>query len=152
MSDGDDILRRIESELLTLVRRAFDAGSAAERNRLILMLGASASVNPSSSHPVSQRRPRVTGYGAVSGPVKRALVELARETPDGVDARTITEHFQRIGSGPNERQVRAALKTLTNTGEAVRASRGRYSPREATTPSSRENPDADTSGHLHLAA
>ena len=45
------------------------------------------------------------------------------------------ECFKRTGSGPDERQVRAALKTLTITGEAIRAARGLYLPRASATAS-----------------
>jgi hypothetical protein len=148
---SDDDFKRLEDEFLALARRIFDAGAKAERARLVGLIQASSPMAMEVARPA--RKARAAGYGAVSAPVREALVQLAPGSPHGIGPRQIAEHFQRIGGGPNERQVRAALKTLTLSGEAVRASRGRYLPRGAASPSSGgENPDDDTSGHLDLAA
>jgi hypothetical protein len=151
MADDDDF-KRLEPEFLALARRIYDAGAKSALRRVM----AGIQVEMESGTPLAPRKPRVraTGYGAVSAPVRGALIDLTAESAEGVGARDIAEYFKRAGSGPDERQVRAALKTLTITGEAVRTSRGRYLPRTAATPPSgaRENPDADTSGHLDLAA
>jgi hypothetical protein len=147
---GDDDFKRLETEFLALARRIFDAGGKAERARMMALLA------QGEERPTGVRREphtRATGYGAVSMPVRDALTALAAESTEGVGAREIADYFVRRGSGPNERQVRAALKTLTNTGEAIRASRGRYLPRlAATSPTPGESPDALASGNFSLAA
>jgi hypothetical protein len=151
MSD-DAEFKRLEPEFLALARRIFDAGAKAERARVVALIQGGGTFF-ADSHVLPRARPRATGYGAVSTPVKEALIKLAAESAEGLGARDIAEYFKRAGSGPDERQVRAALKTLTITGEAVRASRGRYLPRTpASPPSSGEDPDAGASGGFDLAA
>jgi hypothetical protein len=51
--------------------------------------------------------------------------------------------------GPNLQQVRAAIKNLEQSGDAIRIGRGRYLSRDAaaTPPAGGETPDADTSGY-----
>jgi hypothetical protein len=152
MPDDDDF-KRLEPEFLALARRIYDAGAKAALHRVMASIQVSMEVGT----PVVARTPRAraTGYGAVSGPVRDALIELATESPEGIGPQQIAEHFAHRGAGPDERQVRAALKTLTISGEAIRASRGRYLPRQAATRSplvEEENPDADTSGDFDVAA
>lgn len=147
----DDAFKRLEPEFLALARRIWDAGVKAERARLRAILETVES--DESAGQEAKRSSQTTGYGSVSAPVREALIQLAAESLEGVGARDIAQHFERLGSGPNERQVRAALKTLSITGEARRASRGRYLPRAAASPSAgEENPDARASGHFSLAA
>jgi hypothetical protein len=147
MPDDDDF-DRLAPEFLALARRIFDAGAKAERERLVALIQSTGSIAPI---PHRERRMRATGYGAVSAPVREVLAELAADSPDGVGARDIARHFERRGGGPSERQVRAALKTLSLTGDAVRASRGKYIPRAAATLSaSEEKPGDDASGSLDL--
>jgi hypothetical protein len=148
---ADEDFKRLEAEFLALARRIFDAGGKAERNRVLGFIQ-SGGVTPSASDR-PHRKSVAQGYGSVSGPVRKALTQLAPESPDGVGPRQLAEYFSRIGGGPDERQVRAALKTLTISGEAIRASRGRYLPQSAARPSeSGENPDAGASGDLDLLA
>jgi hypothetical protein len=144
MADGD--FKRFEAEFLALARRIFDAGAKAERDRVLgLIQFAEAPVTISANRP--SRKNVAKGYGSVSAPVREALIQLAPEAPDGVGPRQLAEYFARFGGGPDERQVRAALKTLTISGEAIRASRGRYLPRLAVTPGqSEEKPGGDTPG------
>jgi hypothetical protein len=150
MSDDDDF-KKLEPEFLALARRIYDAGAKSALRRV--MAGIQSEMEGGTSPAPRERRARATGYGAVSAPVRDALIDLAPESAEGVGARDIAEYFKRVGSGPNERQVRAALKTLTITGEAVRASRGRYLPRAAALSlAGGENPDGDPSGQLDLAA
>jgi len=145
----DDDLKQLESELLALVRRIYDAGAKAALHHVVATVQTSMGSVAVSHKP----RPRATGYGAVSAPVRDVLIQLAAESPEGVGARDIAQHFERRGSGPDERQVRAALKTLSITGEAIRASRGRYLPRLAATSSKRgENSDAHASEPFDQAA
>jgi hypothetical protein len=152
MPDNDDDFKRLEPEFLALARRIFDAGIKAERDRVMLLIQGEGRF-VANAQVVPRARARATGYGAVSAPVRDALIKLASESAEGIGARDIAEHFKRVGSGPDERQVRAALKTLTITGEAVRASRGRYLPRAAASPpTSEEKPGDDTPDSVDLAA
>jgi hypothetical protein len=145
---SEDDFKRLETEFLGLARRIFDAGIKAERDRVVAFLQGKSvfAADAHLAHPPRRIRTERTGYGAVSGPVRDALTELAAESPEGVGAREIAEHFARLGSGPDERQVRAALKTLTITGEAIRASRGRYLPGATASPPPEEKPGDDTPG------
>jgi hypothetical protein len=147
-----DDFKRLEAEFLALARRIFDAGAKAERDRVVgFIQSGEAATTAATDRPL--RKVTAKGYGSVSAPVRNALILLAPESPDGVGPRQLAEHFARLGTGPDERQVRAALKTLTISGEAIRASRGRYLPRAtATPPTSEENPDAETSGDYDIAA
>jgi hypothetical protein len=146
---SDDAFKGLESEFLALARRIFDAGAKAERARVMaLVAGEEIQVSPR-----KEPRARATGYGTVSGPVRDALIALSAESKDGVGARDIADYFARQGSGPDERQVRAALKTLSITGEAVRASRGRYLPRDtAETSAERGENSGDEPEPFDLAA
>jgi hypothetical protein len=149
---NDDDFKPLEAEFLALARRIFDAGAKAERNRVLgyIQFGETVGVPPV-GRPIRKAASR--SYGSVSAPVRQALTQLATESPDGVGPRQIAEHFARHGSGPDERQVRAALKTLTISGEAVRASRGRYLPRVMmVAPSQREEePGDDAPGSFDLS-
>jgi hypothetical protein len=151
---ADDNFKLFEAEFLALARRIFDAGAKAERDRIIASLQAPGTVLYSGATDKLVRERVATGYGAVSAPVREALIELAAESPKGVGAKEIAQHFAHRGSGPDERQVRAALKTLTLTGNASRAARGKYLPRLTATPSSseEENPDAGAPGDFDLLA
>jgi hypothetical protein len=149
---NDDDFKRLEIEFLALARRIFDAGAKAERERVVALIHGSGGVFVD-AQVRPRARARATGYGAVSGPVRDALTALSAESAEGVGAREIAEHFVRLGSGPDERQVRAALKTLTITGEAIRASRGRYLPRATAAPStSEEKSGGDTPDSFDLLA
>jgi hypothetical protein len=148
-----DEFERLAPEFLAMARRIFEAGAKAERAKLLALL--QQGDTPASEFRAVVHTPRrgSTTYGSVSPLVNDALKELAIDSPDGVGASEIAAYFERRGSGLTEKQVRAALKQLHNTGEANRASRGRYLPRAAAAPpTSGENPDGDTSGHFDLAA
>jgi len=151
---SDDDFKRLESELLAIARRIYDAGANGALQRVIESARTVMNIESITIHPSRKPRPRTAGYGRVSAPVRDALTLLASESPEGVDARGLADHFERVGRGPNERQIRAALKTLSITGEAVRASRGRYLPGAiaAMPPAHGENPDDSPSGDLDLAA
>jgi hypothetical protein len=151
---ADDDFKRLEAEFLALARRIFDAGAKAERDRVLGLIQFGEVTTAATSADRPARKNMAKGYGSVSAPVRDALIQLAPESPDGVGPRQLAEHFTRLGGGPDERQVRAALKTLTISGEAIRASRGRYLPRPAATPSTteEENPDAGASGDFDLLA
>jgi hypothetical protein len=149
---SDENFKRLEVEFLALARRIYDAGAKAERDR-VLGLIQSGEATPATAIARQSRKAIAKGYGTVSAPVREALIHLAPESPDGVGPRQIAEHFARIGSGPDERQVRAALKTLTISGEANRASRGRYLPRGwERPPATEEKPGGDAPGPFDLAA
>jgi hypothetical protein len=148
-----DEFEKLVPEFLSMARRIFDAGRVSERERII-----SAALEGDTSRnreQPRQPRSRSAGYGAVSTPVREALRAVAVDHPEGIDTAEIVSYFDRIGGGPTERQIRAALKQLANTGEAKRASRGRYLPSESASSSphsGEENPDAGTSGIFSLAA
>ena len=149
---SDDDFKRLEREFLALARRIFDAGVRTERESVVAFLQGKGGfvAQTEVAHP---RRAKTTQYGSVSAPVRDALIELSSNSSDGVGAADLADYFERRGGGPTEKQVRAALKLLTNTGEANRVSRGRYLPRVAAVPqTSGETPDGDTSGRLDLAA
>jgi hypothetical protein len=149
---SDDDFKRLEADFLELARRIYDAGAKAERDRVLGLIQS----GEATTAAAIARQPRKTiskGYGTVSAPVREALIQLAPESPDGISPRQIANHFARTGSGPDERQVRAALKTLTISGEAVRASRGRYLPRGwERPPAAEEKPGDDAPGPFDLAA
>jgi len=150
-----DEFERLIPDFLALARRIFDSGVEAERKRLLALLQSPENAAPASGRDRKTSNAKPTTYGSISSPVRDALIELGAHSPEGVGARAIAEHFKRIGSGPDERQVRAALKTLTITREANRVSRGRYLPRAAAaTPSeSEEKPGDDGSpGSFELLA
>jgi hypothetical protein len=88
----------------------------------------------------------------VRAPVREALIELSRHFPEGVGAADLAEYFERRGGGPTEKQVRAALKLLTNAREANRVSRGRYLPRAMAMPAGEENSGDNAPEPLNLEA
>lgn len=149
---AEDSFKRLEPEFLALARRIYNAGAKAERDRLIAILQTPGTVIYSGATDRLVRERVAAGYGAVSAPVREALIKLADKSPDGVGAKQVAEHLVRCGSGLNERQVRAALKTLTLTGNAVRAARGRYLPRRVAVPPAEGDPADDTAGPFSLAA
>jgi hypothetical protein len=138
---------RLIPEFLTLARRIYDAGVRAERDRLLTVLQ-SPDGDQSSDREPKRGRAQSTAYGSISAPVREALIELVPDYPDGIGAADLAAYFERQGSGPNEKQVRAALKLLLNTGEANRVSRGRYLPRTAAQPQSEEEPGGDAPGPI----
>jgi hypothetical protein len=152
-----DDFEKLTPEFLALARRIFDAGRKMEHDRMAGLLRAALSDEGlvAMVHTAHQRG-RTTGasHGSVSVPVREALRELSARTPDGVGAADIAASFEsRIGGGPTERQVRAALKQLHKVGEAIRLERGRYLSRDAAPAQpSGEVPDGDASGGFPLAA
>jgi hypothetical protein len=150
-----DEFERLIPDFLALARRIFDAGARAERERLLALIQSPDSTVFASSRDHKTSDPKPTTYGSISAPVRDALIELGADSPEGVGAGDLAAYFERKGGGPTEKQVRAALKLLWNTGEANRVSRGRYLPRAAAaTPSeSEEKPgDDDSPGFFNLAA
>jgi hypothetical protein len=151
MPDHDDFAK-FETEFLGLARRIFDAGAQAERSRVVALIQGGGNFT-AVAQVVHRPRSRMVGYGKVSGRVRDALTALAVNLPDGVSVSDIEQHFQRLGAGPDKRQIRAALKSLTITGDANRAARGKYLPHGAAVPPpSGETPDDDASGDFQLAA
>jgi hypothetical protein len=149
---SDDDFKRQEQEFLVLARRIFNAGVRTERERVVAFLQGKGGfvVRAEVAHPQSAK---TTQYGSVSAPVRDALIELGSNSPDGVGAADLADYFERRGGGPTEKQVRAALKLLTNTGEANRVSRGKYLPRAMATPSmSEEKPGGDAPDSFDVAA
>jgi hypothetical protein len=149
---SDDDFQKLEGEFLALARRIFDAGVKTERERVVSLIqggdtmGVDAGVRP-------RRRAGAAEYGAVSGPVRDALIAMAAESPEGVGAGEIAEYFTKLGGGPDLRQIRAALKTLSLSAEATRVSRGRYLPRlSASEPGREEKPGDDSPDSVDLAA
>jgi hypothetical protein len=147
-----DEFERLVPEFIALARRIFDAGGKAEHSRLMALLqypdGSASASNQTSQKP----RARSATYGSVSAPVRDALNELSTDSPEGVAVADIVAYFELRGSGPTEKQIRAALKQLTNTREAIRIDRGKYLSREAHESRNAEKPGGDTPGSFDLAA
>jgi hypothetical protein len=113
---GDDF-ERFVPELLAMARRIFDAGTKAERERLMAGITSSSMVKKKSR----------AGWGSVSVPVREALIELSANSVVGVSVADLEAY---LGSdGPSRNQIRAALKQLPKAkgGRAVNLSRGKYS-------------------------
>jgi hypothetical protein len=145
-----DEFERLAPEFLAMARRIFEAGARSERARLRAVLDQDESqALPSRRDPPRARR-AAAGYGAISAPVKQALNELMVDSPEGVSAGDIAAYFELQGSGPTEKQVRAALKQLHNTGDAIRAARGRYLGRQES--GARDEPGDESPGPFNLAA
>jgi hypothetical protein len=145
-----DEFERLAPEFLAMARRIFAAGARSERARLRAVLDQDESqALPSRRDPPRPRR-AAAGYGAISAPVKQALNELMVDSPEGVSAGDIAAYFELQGSGPTEKQVRAALKQLHNTGDAIRAARGRYLGRQES--GARDEPGDESPGPFNLAA
>lgn len=147
----DEIERIIDGlipEFRVFARRVIEAGIKADRERVVAFIRSPDSVVPEFHH--AERRPRSTstGYGSVSPIVREALKELSTDSPEGVGAGEITAYFQRRGGGPTEKQVRAALKQLHNTGDAIRAARGRYLGRQEI--DARDEPGVSAPGPVNL--
>jgi len=146
----DRIVDRLMPQLLpdfrSFARRLIETGMQAERDRVIALIQAPSAAASESRSSSPHSYP--AAHGSISRPVLEAMQELATTIAGGIGAADLALFFKNRGGGPNDRQVRAAIKQLTNTGDAIRVSRGRYLPRAAATPlASGENPDADTSGH-----
>ena len=126
-----DEFERLVPEFLALARRIFDEGGKAERARLLALLQSPDASISASSPIIRKLRARSATYGSVSTPVRDALNELSADLPSGVGVADIVAYFELRGSGPILEQIRAALKQLTNTQEAIRIDRGKYLSREA---------------------
>lgn len=157
-------LDRLTSEATELIRRAVEIGIQMERARLRSMLSMDAGF---ADIGFSDMRPNETGqHGArrTRGPSSRGPIAKIRkainEMPmgdEGADAAEIGSYHNHVNpEAPlTDKQVRGALKQLINTGEARRASRGRYLPRKAATSplTEEEKPSkSDSPGSFDLAA
>lgn len=152
--DLDRVIDRLMPVLLPefrlLARRLIEVGMQVERDRVIALIQ-----TPNAAFVSDQQNPLPAypaAHGSISGPVLAALQELAPSSAGGIGAADLALYFERCGGGPTDRQVRAAIKQLTNTREVIRVSRGRYLPRSSITATVEENPEADTSGLFGLAA
>lgn len=155
-------LERLTAEVTELIRRAVEIGIRIERARVRELLSADAAFAGAGSvtvHAAIRHRVSRTRGPSSRGPIamiRKAIGEMPM-SQSGVDAAEIgAYHNQTNPESPlTDKQVRGALKQLVNTGEARRAARGRYLPREAATtasPARGENPDAGASGDLDLLA
>jgi hypothetical protein len=70
----------------------------------------------------------------------------------GVTVADLGAHFELRGAGPTGKQIRAALKQLSKSGEAVNISRGRYLSRSASESRRAEKPGGSSPGSFNLAA
>jgi len=147
-----DEFDRLVPEFLALARRIFEAGGRAERERLMALLQSSDDFASEPNRNLRKPRARSATYGSVSAPVRNALIELSADSPSGVGVADIVAYFELRSSGPTEKQIRAALKQLTNTDEAKRIERGKYLSREASESRNAEKPGASTPGSFNLAA
>jgi hypothetical protein len=145
----DAMMPRLMPQFRLFARSLIEAGMGLERERVIGLI--------QRDHPgLRTESPRSTqqhtgAHGIVSRPVLGALRELAIAAPEGLNTTELTDHLASGGNGLTAKQVRAALKNLTISGEAIRTSRGRYLPRGAASSAS-ENPEASSSGSFSLAA
>jgi hypothetical protein len=142
----DRLMPQLTSQFRALARSLVEVGIKLERERVIGLIQS----NAPKSHkpPVRDSRPIVT-HGTISRPVLGALTELAIAAPEGLSVFDITDH---LGGSLTHKQVRASLKNLTNSGEANRASRGRYLPSRAAQPSVGEKPGDESPGSFNVAA
>jgi hypothetical protein len=69
---------------------------------------------------------------------------LSADSPAGVTVADLEAHFELQGSGPTKQQIRAAIKLLRNTGDAVWIDRGKFLSRAASESRRAENSGADT--------
>jgi hypothetical protein len=150
-------LERLTAEATELVRRAVEIGIQMERARVRSLLSADAGFphTPLSLRTDQHRAQRIRGPSS-RGPiamVRKTILEMTMSV-NGADAFEIRAYHNRTNpeSPLSDKQVRGALKQLVNTGEAVRASRGRYLPQAVVSPSGEEVPDAPASGTFALAA
>ena len=150
-------IERLTAEATALVRRAIEIGVQLERARVRALLSADADpglVGEAVAAPPSPRRARGVSSRGPIAEVRKALAEMTIGEA-GIDAAELLAYLARANPSLRitEKQVRGSLKHLTITGEAIRASRGRYLPRAATTPSrAEEKPGDDTPGFFNLAA
>lgn len=158
-------LERLTAEAADLIRRAVEIGIQMERVRVRALfeadadMGSFVAASPAGLGAIAQpraRRARGPSSSGHIGMVRTAFAEwgMAKE---GVGSAELLAYLQarHPGSEITDKRVRGALKQLTNTGEVIRASRGRYLPRQAATPSppiGEESPDAGASGDFDLAA
>jgi hypothetical protein len=139
--------QRLADKAVALAQEIWDEAHKSDRQRILQYLGIDEPSLP------RQRTSRQVGsrYGTNAAAVRDALGILTTRFPDGVGASDLDAHFKLIGSGPDLSQCRAALKTLTLSGDAANVSRGKYLPREVVAGSAipaGEDPDALASGRL----
>lgn len=149
----DRLMPRLLPEFRSLARRLIEAGIQVERHRVIALIQTPNVA--SASHPQNPLPAYPAAHGSISGPVLAALQALAPDLAGGIGAADLALYFERRGGGPTDRQARAAIKQLTNTGEAICVARGRYLPRAAASTAlttEGENPDGDASGDFQQAA
>ena len=137
-------------QFLALARQIFDAGAKAERERLMALLQTPREEVSAPAQVPRKRRKRSAGYGSVSGPVREALNELSADSPGGVTTADLAAHFELRGTGPTGQQIRAALKQLTKSGEAVNVALGKYLSRGANESRRAEKPGDDAPGSFNL--
>ena len=148
-------IERLTTEAADLVKRAMEIGVQMERARVRALLSADSDfVVDLRDTPMVRRRARGL---ATRGPivlVRKALSEMPMPT-EGVDANDVLSFVQanHPAEEMTDKRIRGALKQLVNTGEAKRASRGRYLPRSSSAKTmAEENPEVSASGLFSLAA
>lgn len=141
-------IERLTTEAAGLIKRAIEIGMQMERARVRALLSADADfVVDLRDTPMVRRRAR---GNATRGPivlVRKALDEMPMPT-EGVDANDVLLFVQanHPAEEMTDKRIRGALKQLVNTGEAKRASRGRYLPvATAMPPTTEEKPGDDES-------
>jgi hypothetical protein len=122
--DENRAIEEFLTKLRPLVIQLFKAGAAAERVKMLSLLGADLPVKSEGLPTVNERFPQ---YGAVTKNVRNALASLSAVSPDGVDSAAIHEACPALTA----MQIRTALKQLAKLGDAVRVSRGSYLPATA---------------------
>jgi hypothetical protein len=155
-------LERLQAEVTELVKEAFALGVRMERERVRSLLSADvdfpSDLMAGGPKSAATRRPGRRARGiSYSGPIGQVRKALAAMTIDeeGVDAVGLLGYLldRDPESEITEKRVRGALKQLSNTGEVIRASRGRYLPRGwESPPATEEKPGDEAPGPFDLAA
>jgi hypothetical protein len=155
----DRLFRQFVPEFETFARRIFDAGGKAERDRLrdpllALLQASGQDAQPAAAARAARKsRERWATYGSVSAPIREALNELSADSLSGVTVADLVAFFELRGTGPTEKQIRAALKNLSKpSGEAVNIARGKYLSRSVSESRSAEKPGDDAPGSFNHAA
>jgi hypothetical protein len=137
LAGTDDALRKA-------IEVAYAKGVEDERKRLMKLLrgneAPAANTMPTAPKTSPARKPRrkrtsdAQGYGAVIGPVRRALSAMGAR-PGGVSNSDIVNYCAGILGHPlTSMQVRNALKMLVKRREAKRVGTGRFAPGQAAAP------------------
>ena len=153
----DNELERLISDFAALGRKIHamgkEAGKEAERARVMAMLQSPGEEAPMRDQMRRKPREHWATYGSVSAPIREALMELSADSPTGATVADLVAFFELRGTGPTQKQIRAALKNLSAPGgEIVRVDRGKYLSRDAYESRRAGKSGADTPDRFNQAA